>query len=615
MRASTRGLRARAAAALVALVAVSGCLREPAASRPKGDADAEAAASPEAAALAPAPAPTRPWARLAPLAPTGSLVLLTPEEHLVRIALVLRGARPRPAELEAVRRDPSALEGIVDRYLDEPIFGEVVRDLWNEVLLLRVEAPRYTLPPVGPLAAFADAPEALRTIAEEPLRLIEYVAVNDRPFSEIVTADYALATEVGIAAWGATPLPAEAGAVLPEGWQRVRWDSEQPMAGLLSSGALWLRHPSNGANNHRAQAEVIAESFLCSGFLERDVPLFNNIDLADEDAVKSALTREPGCVSCHQTLDPLASHLFGFVRVAPGPIRRAYDDDGECVKPGRGFCYPLAEYDPKRARSWRKRTGRAPNFFGLPSDDLRSLGAQIADDPRFSMCVARRFYSYFMQVEPDAIPDATAASLQDALLGADLRVKDLVKAIVLADEFRAIGGPAPADALVGRKTTRPEQLARLVADVTGFHWTVARGKRKPGEIDLLATDRVGFRAIAGGVEGIGVTEPSFAYSPTRTLVLQALAVEAADFAVGRDLEAPPAARELLTIDAGDHDEAALRRQIVALHRRVLGELIEPRGPEADAALALLRPTLARDPRRAWTLLLSALLQDPRIAFH
>ena len=125
------------------------------------------------------------------------------------------------------------------------------------------------------------------------------------------------------------------------------------------------------------------------------------------------------------------------------------------------------------------------------------------------MCVARRFYSYFMQVEPDAIPDATAASLQDALLGADLRVKDLVKAIVLADEFRAIGGPAPADALVGRKTTRPEQLARLVADVTGFHWTVARGKRKPGEIDLLATDRVGFRAIAGGVEGIGVTEPSF----------------------------------------------------------------------------------------------------------
>ncbi|MEZ4451542.1 MAG: hypothetical protein R3B09_18875 [Nannocystaceae bacterium] len=594
------------------MIGVFGCAREPAPHRPS--ADAEPTPPVESPAIE-RPTATRPLARLAPIAPAKALVLLSPEDHLVRIALVLRGARPRPEELEAVRRDPAAIEAIVDRYLDEPTFGEVVRDLWNEVLLLRVEAPRYNLPAVGPLAEYAESPEALRTIAEEPLRLIEYVAVHDRPFSEVVTADYSLATEVGIAAWGATTLPAEAGARLPEGWQRVRWDSEQPMAGILSSGALWLRHPSNGANNHRGQAEVIAESFLCSGFLDRDVPLFNNIDLSDEEVVKSALTREPGCVSCHQTLDPLASHLFGFVRVAPGAIRKAHDRDGECSKPGRPVCYPLAEYDPKRAGSYRKKTGRAPNFFGLPSRDLTTLGAQIADDPRFSMCVARRFYGYFMQVEPEAIPDATAASLQDALLGADLRVKDLVKAIVLADDFRAIGGPGPIEALVGRKTTRPEQLSRLVADITGFTWTLTPANKKFGVIDLLATDRLGYRAIAGGVEGTQVNEPSYAYSPTRSLVLQALAAEAAAFAVKRDLAAPAGRRELLTIDGAARGDDEVRAQIVALYQRVLAESIDPRGAEADAALALLRPALDRDPGRAWTLLLAALLQDPRIAFH
>ena len=43
------------------------------------------------------------------------------------------------------------------------------------------------------------------------------------------------------------------------------------------------------------------------------------------------------------------------------------------------------------------------------------------------------------------------------------------------------------------------------------------------------------------------------------------------------------------------------------------ERIEPAGAEADAALALL--AAGRDEARGWTLLLTALLQDPRVAFH
>lgn len=565
-----------------------------------------------------APPPVaREFKPLRPIAPAAELVPLAPEDHLARVALVLAGRRPTAAERAAVRRDPAALPAIVDAYLDGPALADVVRDVWHEVLLLRVEG-RTILPRLGGLPAFTDA-EWIRGVSEEPLRLIEHVVVHDLPFGDIVRADYAIASELALAVWGGHKLDPGPDAP-PAGWHKVRWDDGQPMAGILSSAALWLRHPSNGTNNHRGQAEVVSDALLCSSFLARDVPLFNNIDLSDEDAVREALTREPGCVSCHQSLDPLASHFFGFPRVAPNAVRKSYDGD-TCVKTDRGACYPIHEYREPLASTWKKKTGRAPGFFGLPSGDLKALGAQIADDPRFSMCVARRFYAYFMQVEVDDIPDATAASLQDSLLAADMRIRPLIKAIVLSDDFkaaRARDDGSPAAAFVGRKTTRPEQLARLVADLTGFHWS-ATPRPKLGEFPLLATDRFGFRAMAGGVEGVQITEPSFAYSPTRTLVLQALAAEAAAHAVDADMAVPKDSRRLLTAIAGDATrEPAVREQIVALHERLLGETVDPAGPDVDAGLALFKAGLGpggQDTARAWTLVLTALLQDPRVAFH
>jgi len=606
----------RRAATLTSLLLLAACSREQRTHK------TDKTPSDTAAEAPPSRATPIQSATLRPLAPASELQFLSTDDHLTRIALVLAGRRPSAAEFAAVRRDPAALGGIVDTYLDAPTFGAVVRDMWHEVLLLRVEG-RSVLPRYGPLPQGSDG-EWIRDVSEEPLRLIEHVVTHDRPFGEIVTADYAIASDLGLQVWGGTVLPPGADAP-PEGWHKVAWDSGQAMAGILSSGALWLRHPSNGTNLHRGQAELIADSLLCSGFLGRDVPLFNNIDLADETVVKNALASEPGCVSCHQTLDPLASHLFGVQKLGPNTIRKAYDkgDTTRCVNEARGGCYPLTEYRPKQADTWKKRTGRPPGYFGLPSSDIKSLGAQIADDPRFSMCVARRFYGYFMQVETDQIPDPTAAALQDALLAADMRIKPLVKAIVLSDDFRAVAakGDSPAAVLIGRKTTRPEQLGRLIADLTGFVWSGApsgvgkSGKplkgaalKRIGEVSLLDTDFFGYRAMAGGVEGVQITEPSYAYSPTRTLVLQTLAAEAAAHAV--------AAGDLLTIAAGDTAEPAVRAQLVALHDRLLAET--PDTLAVDAGLALFKAGLGpkgKDTARAWSLVLTALLQDPRIAFH
>ncbi|MCY1008565.1 hypothetical protein OV079_23990 [Nannocystis pusilla] len=69
--------------------------------------------------------------------------------------------------------------------------------MWHEVLLLRVEG-RFVLPRVGPLADAGTDADWVREVSEEPLRLIEHVVRHDRPFSEIVTADYAIASDLGL---------------------------------------------------------------------------------------------------------------------------------------------------------------------------------------------------------------------------------------------------------------------------------------------------------------------------------------------------------------------------------------------------------------------------------
>ena len=42
----------------------------------------------------------------------------------------------------------------------------------------------------------------VNTVYEEPLRLIEYVITHDRPYTEIVTADYTISDPISAVVWG-----------------------------------------------------------------------------------------------------------------------------------------------------------------------------------------------------------------------------------------------------------------------------------------------------------------------------------------------------------------------------------------------------------------------------
>lgn len=527
-------------------------------------------------------------------------VYLSPAEHLARVSMALRGVRPSAEELAAVEADPDALEGIVDGYLEDPRFGTIVRDIHNDALLVLADFLVFPagFVPKGPVAD-VDVYRLNRSITEAPLRLVEHVVMSDRPYTEIVTAEYTVADEIVAEVWG---LPYEGDGA---SWEVTAWQDERDQAGILSDPWLFQRYQSTVSNANRGRANALSRALLCYDFLSRDIEVDASVNLADPDAVANAVVENPACASCHQGLDPLAGFLRDW-----SPVYVPSDVD-----------YPFDSYEPGIFEDIGA-TVRDSNFFGRAGEGLGDLGRFIAEDPRFSLCAAQRFYAYLHQVELEEVPLETAARLQAELLDHDMSAKALVRAIVLDDEFRVSHAdpddPGDNDP-VGVKKARPVQLGLLLDDLTGFRWRTDLTEFDLAPVDLLDDSFLGYNVLLGGIDSLFVTKPSYTYGATASLVLRNLAREAANFVVDQDLAEPdPDARKLLRlVDEADTDEGLVREQIAALHLRIFARTVPPDGPEVDATLELFQAALEHSGSvsRAWKVTLTALLQDVEIAYY
>lgn len=533
-----------------------------------------------------------------PEPPVGTVVYLSPTEHLVRASMTLRGKRPSADELARVDADPSALEAIVDDYIASPEFGGVMRDLHAEDLLVRVDPGAMRA-----RDAVSDRTAAeMTTVYEEPLRLIEHVIVTDRPYSEIVTADYAISDPISAVVWGMS----HSGST---GVEVAHWLDDRPVAGILSSSALWARHTSAGANYHRSRANLISKVLLCFDYLHSDIQLDTSVDLSDPEVVANALVANPSCAGCHQTLDPLAATLRGF------------------QFGNRYATYPVPMWRQQWVDEWAARgtTHRPPAYFGQPVSTPVDVGQRIAADPRFPRCAAERFAAYFTQTDRDKISFAWGARLTEEFIASGLSAKHLAKAVVLSDEFRAshttdAATADAAEALHGMLHARPEQLGSMFADLTGYRWMtqsdVTLGGVPYGAADLLRGDFLGFRALAGGVDSYFVTRPTHTTNAVSSLVLRELARSAAGFVVEREL-ATNGPRVLLQIAGDDRREDAIRAEIARLHARIYGTIDDVASPAIDETYAVFAAVLADtgDLHHAWRTTLTAMLSDLRIAYY
>lgn len=504
-------------------------------------------------------------------------------ELLTRTSLDLRGRRPSAAELDAVRADPAALDGLIDGYLADPAFGDRMADLWSEVYLTRTESFYISAADYG----MEDDAGFRAAVGDEPLRILARVADQDLPWTELVTGDWTMADELLAAAW---PLEREGG----EGWQVARYTDGRPAAGVLATNGLWWRYTSTDSNANRGRANQVSRILLCNDYLVRPIDFERNVDLLDEEAVLDAITNNEGCIACHTSLDPLASYLFGFWTYVPDSVVDA------------------SRYHPEREQLWQQYTGVAPGYYGAPGSSLSDLGGQIAADPRFPECAVQQAFELLLRRDATVADMDRLAGHRAAFLDGDLTLRSLVRSVLSDPWYRA--GATDLEGAVPRKLMTPDLLADQVAALTGFRWEYAG-------IDMMSTDSVGLRTLAGGADGASVAATATAANATLVLVQERLSEAAAVHAVVTEAALPLDQRTLFSQVDLEQDPSlapgATAAQIQRLHLLVLGDEVAQDGEEVQAAQALLAELISieGDVALAWAGLLSALMRDPDFVLY
>jgi len=356
---------------------------------------------------------------------------------------------------------------------------------------------------------------------------------------------------------------------------------------------MWWRYTSTPSNANRKRANAVSRIFLCNDFLQRNIDFDRNINLLDQASVDDALKTNPACISCHVSLDPLAGYFYGFWHYTTGSV------------------IDVTYYHPEREMQWKNYSGVAPGYFGTPSYTLKDLGNQIASDNRTVECAVETVWSGLLR-RPVEVNDMSELALhREAFLEGDLTMRSLVRSIVNSPVYRS--GLTDDPGAVPLKMVTPDLLASQIEDLTGFRWTF-------NGFDVLRSDTNGYLTLAGGADGYFVTEHATHPNATLLLVQERLAEAAASYVVTQDQMNPgnpTLFHEIDFTETPETDQAAMTRQLQALHFRLFGTRIASDGEEVVANLELWSDLyeIERSTTGAWTGLLSALLRDPALLFY
>src|SRR5262249_49553953 len=159
---------------------------------------------------------------------------------------------------------------------------------------------------------------------------------------------------------------------------------------------LFSRHSTTVSNANRGRANAVARAFLCEDFLSREVRIDASVNLADPLAVANAVQENGACASCHKSLDALAGFFSGYHPIYVPPT----------------IPYPFDVFYQPNILAKIGGTITPPAYFGEAGSSIEDLGRLIANDPRFSLCAAKRFYGFFHQIELADVPAERARDLQ-----------------------------------------------------------------------------------------------------------------------------------------------------------------------------------------------------------
>lgn len=533
---------------------------------------------------------------------------LGPAATLRKASIQLVGQLPKPADVQSVvDGGESALPGAIDDLLATPEFISRVKEIWNDVLLTD-RALSYNGRALNaldskdfPVASsyYATATDAVKAkinlaVGREPLDLIGYIVANNRPFTEVLTANYTVLSDASAAVYNAgTPAPDYGPPVLREGkiiTLHTGAPLEWPHAGVLTSPMFLDRFPTTPTNRNRHRARKIYEIFLATNILKIAERPIN----PQESAKYINPTRDdPTCNQCHRQIDPVAGAFLHFGDYSQASYQPEHQWHPEMFAPGFGaLTMEVSEFD--HAPAW--------------------LAEHLVADPRFARSVVYTMYRALVGHDPLDYPedpgapgyaaalsawqveDATLDAMSESFAKNGFDLKSLVRELVLSPYFRATGiadgaSPEEAAALSEIGTARlstPEVLSRKILATTGIPWS--------REWDLSPWLLTDYEILYGGIDSDIVVDRLKTPNGVMAAVQQRMANETACVATAWDFLQPRDQRFLFRqvelTDTPLSSADAIRKNVQYLHAQLLGEDLALDSPELDRTVQLFSDTLA-----------------------
>ncbi len=330
---------------------------------------------------------------------------LEAHELAARLSYFIWSSTPDDALLDAADagtlNDPAVLQGQVRRMLADPKSRALTENFsaqWLGTRALNDHAvdlrsfPQFRAP-------------MLESFRQETNRYFDEFLHGDLGMDRFLTADFTFATGDLERNYG---LPSSGDPTL----RRVSLAGTSRV-GIVTQGSVLTVTSHSDRTSPVKRGLWVLSQLLCAA---PPPPPANTAALAEAGAMPTGTLRQrmeqhrrdPGCASCHQTMDPIGFGFEGFDGVG---VTRTMDS---------GF--PI------------DATGRLPT--GESFESPAQLAAILANDPRYSRCVARHLLTYALGRGLGTDDDAALDGIQQAWRGGGLRLRDLVEHVALSEPFR-----------------------------------------------------------------------------------------------------------------------------------------------------------------------------------
>jgi len=311
----------------------------------------------------------------------GQLELLTWTETLRKASLELTGKLPTERQVQlTAEQGQMGLEASLAEMMRDERFYERMIELYNDHFLTDKYLGRENAIELLDEAVFPNllwyerkypddegiARVTNDSLAREPLELIAHVVRAERPFTEILTADYTMATGYSeLSLIGLPDVPLGVGEN-PEHFRKVQIPGT-PHAGILTSAMFLNRFPTSDTNINRHRSRM-----TYAFFLDIDINQFGSRPVdASNDFGENPTLNNPDCTVCHTTMDPVAGLYMNWNESGE------YSGEGEWF--GADYILP-------------------PGFNGeaLPDNQrtraLQWFATRLAENPRFAQATVKTVF-------------------------------------------------------------------------------------------------------------------------------------------------------------------------------------------------------------------------------